>query len=211
MENFDLVAPGHWPRINGTGSRIVFSSSLDLTGENSDLNGEVFLAECTPVPPPPPNCEVCTLRGPGGTLTLPFPNFVPLCRCFENRIFREFRCALINPDFFLVFRTPLPIFANKSFEMSWSLIPLSENMKNVSIETTLPISFKQEGKKNAVVNLPFIAVDTPSRKNLQLIAPNNQGYYPLEGRLKIKGEKGEAILDQTIEFNVPVIKEESQK
>ncbi len=209
--NVEVVSRGLYPSINGNGSKIAFISSLNLTGENSDRNGEVFIADCTPVPPPR-SCEVRTLQGPGGTLTLPFPNFVPLCRCFENRVFREFRCALLNPDFFLVFRAPLPIFANNPFEMSWSLIPLSDKMGNISVETKLPTSFNLKGKKSAVVKFPHnIAVDTQARENLQFIAPNSDGDYPLEGRLRIMGNKGEAVLDQIIEFNVPVTKVESQK
>lgn len=44
------------PDISSSGSRVVFSSRADLTGDNADENREIFLATCS-APPAPVTCD----------------------------------------------------------------------------------------------------------------------------------------------------------
>jgi hypothetical protein len=124
----------------------------------------------------------------------------------EDRVAREFRCALLNPDFFLVFRTPFPIFVDKPFEMSWALIPLTSIPRDVYCNTIIPTNFKLKDKKSSLMKFPSsIDVDKTSKASLLVLPPDKQDNYPLKSRVMITDKKGKRILDQTIEFELSVV------
>jgi len=165
----------------------------------------------TPRPPGPrPGIRVqgCKTR----SIIVPIPSHVPLCRCIRDDGARELRCGLLNPDFFLIFRTPIPILQGKPFELSWTLIPLTKIPGDVYVNTTLPENFKSMDRKTTVVKFPSdIDVDKPSKLNLPFIAPDKQALYPLMGRVMIADKKGNKILDETIELEISVGKEDYTK
>jgi Tol biopolymer transport system component len=193
-----FIASGVHPSINGDGAKIAFRSSSNLTGENSDYNGEIFLADCSDGTERTSECRV-------ENLILPIPSSVPVCRCLQDSGAREFRCALLNPDFFLVFRTPIPVFVDEPFEMSWTLIPLTKIDGDLYVNTDFPTNFKLKDKKSSVMMFPSsIDVDKTSKAILLVLPPNKPGNYPLKSRVMITDKKGKRILDQTLEFEFSV-------
>jgi len=59
-------------------------------------------------PPPPPSSGGCLIPTPGGGPSGFAPN-LPVCRCLRDEGLREFRCALLHPDFFAIRRIPWPL------------------------------------------------------------------------------------------------------
>lgn len=66
------------------------------------------------------------------------PNWVPVCRCLEDEGLRDFRCALLHPDYFLFRNLSTEIHAGKPFEVKWTLVAYAP-MKGV-IELTDPLT-----------------------------------------------------------------------
>jgi hypothetical protein len=94
----------------------------------------------------------CMLPGPGGT---PVPSNAPVCRCVNDEGLREFRCALLHPDFFAIRRFPWPIDLGASFPETWEVLPLTK------LKGPLVLKFTGVGKPS---DFNFTA---PSRKTVQ--------------------------------------------
>jgi hypothetical protein len=72
------------------------------------------------IPTSPPH-----LGGPG-PVTLPFPAWVPLCRCVSDRGLRDFRCGLFLPELFLL-RELLPPMQGMPARIRWTAMPLVDD------------------------------------------------------------------------------------
>ncbi len=87
----------------------------------------------------------------------PIPDSLPICRCLEDEGLREFRCALLHPDFFAIRRTPWPIELGRPYTETWEILPLTK--------LTAPIGVRLEGANIAKpVELSFKGL---SRKSVQ--------------------------------------------
>ncbi len=95
--------------------------------------------------PPSPPCELFGL-----TPNPIIPNFVPICRCLEDELLLEQRCALFHPSFFLVRRVPFPIIPGEPFKVSWTLTPLGDLAGDVELKETLPKELQAALKKPLV-------------------------------------------------------------
>lgn len=94
-------------------------------------------------------CELPTgpphLGGPGPVI-LPFPVWVPLCRCLEDPGLRSVRCGLFLPDLFLFREVPGPIEAGQEFEVRWVAIPLVDGAHTPVVLETLPQGLSGKGE-----------------------------------------------------------------
>jgi hypothetical protein len=88
---------------------------------------------------------------------LPIPESLPVCRCLRDGGLREFRCALLHPDFLAIRRTPWPIDLGRPYTETWEILPLTK--------LSAPIGVKLEGG-----NIPKpidLAFKGLSRKSVQ--------------------------------------------
>lgn len=130
-------------------------------GKTGDLGFKTIVN----VPADSPPCNI------GGGFNL--PNWVPVCRCLEDEGLRDFRCALMHPDFFLFRNLPIPIHAGKPFQVKWTLVVYAP-MKGV-IELTDSL---------AKGPLTFFVDQVPVGQSITLtydaIAPMKPGKYKVE-------------------------------
>ena len=82
------------------------------------------------------SCTVIGAAGAPGAVPLPFGDDLPICRCLRDDGAREFRCALLHPDFFLLRRTPIPVIAGRSFSEVWEFQALTQLDGPVRVELT---------------------------------------------------------------------------
>lgn len=82
-------------------------SSKDFPGPH-DLAFQTLMDNLAPPPPPPASSAGCLILGPGGGPSMFAPD-LPVCRCLVDPGLREFRCALLHPDFFAIRRIPWPL------------------------------------------------------------------------------------------------------
>lgn len=111
-----------------------------------------------------------------GFTPLPFPNWVPACRCLADEGLREFRCAFLHPSYFLSRHIPMPIHAGKTFEVKWTLT-LFAPMKG-ALELKDPLSPKP--LRFEVDQLPAGASIT---LGFEAIAPEKAGVYEIEAHV----------------------------
>ncbi len=128
---------------------------LGSTGGQTDLAFETIVDSGTaPVAGGSGNCFIPGAPGGGAT---PFPDNLPVCRCLRDAGLREFRCALLHPDFLAIRRTPWPIDLGRPYTETWEILPLTK--------LTAPISVRLDGANIAQpVDLAFKGL---SRKSLQ--------------------------------------------
>ncbi len=117
-----------------------------------------------------PSSRPCIASG----FTLPFPHWVPVCRCLEDEGLRDFRCALMHPEYFLFRNLPVPIRAAKPFEVKWTLVVYAP-MKGF-IELVDPLNPKGP--------LTFFVDQVPVGESItltyQAIAPLKAGRHKIE-------------------------------
>jgi hypothetical protein len=82
------------------------------------------------------NCMVIGAAGAPGATPLPFGDELPICRCLRDDGAREFRCAILHPDFFLLRRAPIPLVAGRSFSEVWEFRALTPLDGPVKVEMT---------------------------------------------------------------------------
>lgn len=120
----------------------------------------------------PASSPPCTATG----FTFPFPNWLPVCRCLADEGLRDFRCALMNPEYFLFRNLPLPIHAGKPFEVKWTLVVYSPMKGVVELHDSLAKS-----------PLTFFVDQVPVGQSITLsytaIAPAKPGRYKLEANV----------------------------
>lgn len=82
------------------------------------------------------SCTVIGAAGAPGETPLPFGDELPICRCLRDDGAREFRCAILHPDFFLLRRAPVPLVAGRSFSEVWEFLALTQLDGPVKVEMT---------------------------------------------------------------------------
>lgn len=124
----DLYAGGeHFFESNANPPGWVLSAS---TGGEADLAFETVVETGTaPVAGGERNCLIP--GGPAGGL--PIPESLPVCRCLRDEGLREFRCALLHPDFFAIRRTPWPIDLGRPYTETWEILPLTKLAASISV------------------------------------------------------------------------------
>lgn len=133
------VGPASADRVGG---RIVFRFEPAVCAGNRPGAGEstFFFGLAAAGPPQPVDARLSVspggvldleARAPGGSGAgagpclpgLPISEEAPVCRCLRDPVARELRCALLDPDFLLVRRTPLPIPPGEPFAVRWTFVP----------------------------------------------------------------------------------------
>jgi hypothetical protein len=95
----------------------------------TDESPATYTFRCPGTPPAPPrssnDCLVLGVAGFPRPTALPFGSELPICRCLQDQGAREFRCALLHPDFFMVRRVPVPLAAGQGFAETWEFLALT--------------------------------------------------------------------------------------
>jgi hypothetical protein len=107
----------------------------------------------------------CIIPGPGGA-PITIPGNPPVCRCLRDEGLREFRCALLHPDFFAIRRIPWPIPLGASYVESWEVLPLTKLQDRVRIELkganlAQPAFLSFAGKSLKSVELRKVSLASP--------------------------------------------------
>jgi hypothetical protein len=108
----------------------------------------------------------CFIPTPGGG-GAPIPGSAPVCRCLQDEGLREFRCALLHPDFFAIRRIPWPIPLNASYAESWEVLPLTRLKDQIRIELkganlAQPVTLTFSGKSLKAVELRKASFKAPA-------------------------------------------------
>ena len=108
-------------------------------------------------------CGVVALPG-GGSI----PADLPICRCLRDASLREFRCALLDPDFFAIRRIPWPIPVNSTYVERWDVLPLTKFDGPMRIDfkgDNIPAgaSFKFKGKSFKVLDSRAMTLKSPGK------------------------------------------------
>jgi hypothetical protein len=134
-------------------------------GETGDIGFKTFVN--VPADSPP-----CVANG----FSLPFPSWLPVCRCISDEGLRDFRCALMHPDYFLFRNLPLPIHAGKPFEVKWTLVVYAPMRGVLELADSLAKS-----------PLTFFVDQMPVGESITLsytaIAPAKPGRYKVEAKV----------------------------
>ncbi len=67
----------------------------------------------------------CIAQTSGGAVPTPIDYYTPACRCFEDVTVNEFRCGILHPDFFIVWRFPFPVPPGRPYTEIWQFTPLT--------------------------------------------------------------------------------------
>lgn len=115
-----------------------------------DLAFETIVDTGSPAPVASGDCYI-----PGGAAGMaPIPDFLPVCRCLRDAGLREFRCALLNPDFFAIRRIPWPIPFGAPYRETWEVLPMTKlsdavriELKGANIGEPINMSFAGKSRK----------------------------------------------------------------
>lgn len=108
----------------------------------------------------------CFIPAPGGG-GVPIPSYAPVCRCLQDAGLREFRCALLHPDFFAIRRIPWPIPVGGAYTETWEVLPLTKLKSSIGVELKganipQPIEFKFGPKSMKTLDLRKTTLKAPS-------------------------------------------------
>lgn len=138
-------------------------------GDTGDLGFKTIVN--VPADSPP-----CIVNG----MATPFPGFLPVCRCISDEGLRDFRCALMHPEYFLFRNLPTPMRVNQKFKVKWTLVVYTPMEGVVEIFDQLPAGFIGSPK----APLTFFVDQVPAGQSLTLeydaVAPSKPGRYKLE-------------------------------
>lgn len=148
----------------------------------------------------------CIIRGAGGG-SVPIPADAPVCRCLRDDGLREFRCAILHPDFFAIRRIPWPIPLDRSYTESWEVLPMTKldsairiDLKGADIAQTIGLTFTGKSvraieMRKAVLKAPAKPVTIPATATIiygdEIIGVDRSvpaaqfGDLPLKDRLPI--------------------------
>ncbi|MFN3958892.1 MAG: hypothetical protein ACK4NP_03155 [Parvularculaceae bacterium] len=147
------------------------------TGGQSDLAFETIVETGAGPGPGPRAGRNCLISG-GPAGGLPIPETLPVCRCLRDEGLREFRCALLHPDFFAIRRVPF-INLNAPYTERWEVLPLTR--------LSAPIALRFEGENiGQPIDLVF--------RGVSLKAPRSR-MITLKGPSSPVAIKGAAVLD----------------
>ncbi|MEQ1929822.1 MAG: hypothetical protein ABL957_04710 [Parvularculaceae bacterium] len=139
--------------------------SLDLDGILApDPADHLFqTAIDAPAPPPATSSGCIVLPGSGGR-----PVDLPICRCLRDEGLREFRCALLNPDFFAIRRIPWPLPLDTPYTETWEVLPLTKlkgpiGVKLEGANISKPIDLSFAGKSQRVLISRPVKLSAPAK------------------------------------------------
>ncbi len=134
------------------------------TGARLDLAFETIVDTGTP---PPVSSNNCLSPGvPGGAA--PIPENLPVCRCLRDAGLREFRCALLHPDFFAIRRTPWPLDLDRPYTETWEVLPLTKLKAPIGLRLTgdnisQPIDLGFKGISRKAVQARSVTLSVPAK------------------------------------------------
>ncbi|GAB4522532.1 MAG: hypothetical protein Kow00133_10130 [Amphiplicatus sp.] len=157
------------------------------TDASFDLPFETLMDDLSPPGPPPMASRSCDLPPPAsGGPGIDLPAFLPICRCLEDPGLREFRCALLHPDFFIVRRVPAPIPLDTSYVETWQFSPLTQlyapvrlRIEGAGFARPLEIAFDAHTKPGAFQTrrlkaaAPSKPADLPGRASISYAGRND--------------------------------------
>ncbi len=182
------VCPGGASQFSGLASP---EPSTTATAEISLTNGDVLELEvkvpASPAgrPPPEPPCRVDRFGA------LPFPSWIPFCRCLQNDLARELRCGFLHPDLVLERRIPWPIPVGESFAAKWSMTPLRPLEGEVSITENLPEGVESPNQSTRITFPQGTAVDETVEMELALSASEAVGRVAGSATVELPSGTGE--------------------
>lgn len=154
----------------------------------TDFVFQIVVDDAWAPPPPPPaprNCVISGITDPvtGATLELPISYFLPVCRCLEDSGAREFRCAILHPDFFAIRRIPLPLSPGKPYEEIWQIAPLTRLDGSIRIDLKggglkEPAQFVYSSKTKLPAQVKALAPQSGQTFRVQAIAPEKPEAIP---------------------------------
>lgn len=98
----------------------------------------------------------------------PIPSNAPVCRCLQDEGLREFRCALLHPDFFAIRRIPWPLPLAETYRETWQILPLTKLTAPVRIDLagqmSKPVSLNFAGKSRQALETRSVVLKTTSHE-----------------------------------------------
>jgi hypothetical protein len=158
--------PGDLPEWN-------WLSVCELPGTGCDLAFRTYVDRRRPPPSHP-----CIVTGFGA---LPFPDFVPVCRCVQDEGIREQRCTLLHPAFAAVRRIPLDVAPGDPFTIKWTVWPIT-TLKELSV-----LDEFSGGPKSP---LTFVSPNGPVTLEYNATAPLKGDAFKVETSLNLPDEEG---------------------
>lgn len=124
----------------------------------------------------PASSPPCVVNG----FALPFASWLPVCRCISDEGLRDFRCALMHPDYFAIRNIPSPLHAGEKFKVKWTLTAAAPMKGVVEILDKLPPEFGGSPK----APLTFFVEQLPPGQSITLtydaVAPLKPGRYKVD-------------------------------
>lgn len=153
---------------NAGATSIAWLQFLDF-GKTGDLGFKTIVN--VPVDSPP-----CIVNG----VATPIPGFLPICRCIEDQGLRDFRCALLHPEYFLFRNLPTPLRVNEKFKVKWTLVVYASMKGVVEIDDRLPPGFIGSPKAPLTFFVDQVPVGQSITLEYDAVAPSKPGRYKLE-------------------------------
>lgn len=161
---------------------------LDSGSETISVQGRA--PEAASAPPARGAVRSCLPQFPD----LAIDPYAPVCRCLADAGAREFRCALISPDYFLGFRVPFPVPPRRAFEVDWVFTPMSERATAISVAASPKASYRPVNKKSAVVRLKSPGPWKQSAASQRLLGPKGGKPSPLKFRISAPFMKKDLVI-----------------
>ena len=137
-------------------------------GDTGDLGFKTIVNVAADSPP-------CIVNG----FATPFPGFLPVCRCIEDEGLRDFRCALLNPSYFLFRNIPTPLRTNDKFQVKWTLVVYAPMKGVVEVNDALPAGFTGAPKGPLTFFVDQVPVGQSITLTYDAVAPSKPGRYRL--------------------------------
>lgn len=122
-----------------------------------------------------------------------FPSWLPACRCIEDAGLRDFRCALMDPSFFLFRHLPMPIRAGEKFTVKWTLVVFADMTGVVEVTDLLPPGFTGAPKEPLTFFVEQVPVGQSLTLQYEAIAPLKPGRYQVE--TGVRGGQMHTVID----------------
>jgi hypothetical protein len=179
---FDAYVPGHgFFRRDPASIPYGWLQFLDF-GDQDDLGFRTIVN--VPVSTPP-----CFVNGFG----TPFPGDLPVCRCIRDEGLRDFRCALMHPDFFLFRNLPDDLPPGKPFKVKWTLVVFAPMDGVVELLEHYPPGFANVPKTPLTFFVGQVPVGASITLEYEAIAPVKGGRYKVESEVLGEGRMGTVL------------------